>query len=72
MATIKPFSALRPQPDVAAQLASRPYDVLNSQEARNEAPVIPFHFYISPNRRLTYRKIQTYTIRRFMKKQKKI
>jgi uncharacterized protein (DUF1015 family) len=37
MAIIKPFSALRPQPDVAAQLASRPYDVLNSEEARKEA-----------------------------------
>ncbi|HUM97251.1 MAG TPA: DUF1015 family protein [Chitinophagaceae bacterium] len=44
MATIKPFSALRPQPDVAAQLASRPYDVLNSQEARNEAAGNPVSF----------------------------
>ena len=37
MANIKPFSALRPQSELAATVASRPYDVLNSQEARLEA-----------------------------------
>ena len=37
MAIIKPFKALRPQPEQAAQVASRPYDVLNSEEARAEA-----------------------------------
>jgi uncharacterized protein (DUF1015 family) len=36
MATIQPFSALRPQAELAAQVASRPYDVLNSLEARSE------------------------------------
>ena len=30
MAEIRPFNALRPIPEQAAQLASRPYDVLNS------------------------------------------
>src|ERR1043166_8451488 len=37
MATIKPFKALRPHNEYAAQVASRPYDVLNSTEARKEA-----------------------------------
>ncbi len=37
MATIKPFKALRPYKEYAAQLASRPYDVLSSEEARKEA-----------------------------------
>jgi uncharacterized protein (DUF1015 family) len=37
MATIKPFRALRPHNEYAAQVASRPYDVLNSDEARKEA-----------------------------------
>src|SRR5687768_8685624 len=37
MAEIRPFNALRPQPEQAAALASRPYDVLNSEEARTEA-----------------------------------
>ncbi len=34
---IKPFKALRPQAQLAKQVASRPYDVLNSAEAKIEA-----------------------------------
>lgn len=34
MAIIKPFKALRPQPQLAKQVASLPYDVLNSVEAK--------------------------------------
>ena len=37
MTLIKPFKALRPQPQFAKQVASRPYDVLNSAEAKIEA-----------------------------------
>ncbi len=37
MAIIKPFKALRPQPQLAKQVASKPYDVLNSAEAKKEA-----------------------------------
>jgi uncharacterized protein (DUF1015 family) len=37
MAVIKPFKALRPKEELAKQVASRPYDVLNSQEAKAEA-----------------------------------
>lgn len=37
MANIKPFKALRPHNEYAAQVASKPYDVLNSAEARKEA-----------------------------------
>jgi uncharacterized protein (DUF1015 family) len=37
MAEIRPFKALRPHNEYAAQVASRPYDVLNSEEARKEA-----------------------------------
>lgn len=37
MVTIAPFKALRPQPQFAKQVASRPYDVLNSREAKREA-----------------------------------
>ena len=44
MATIKPFKALRPQQQLAEQVASRPYDVLNSEEARVEAEGNPFSF----------------------------
>lgn len=44
MASIKPFSALRPKPELADRVASRPYDVLNSEEARTEAKDNPFSF----------------------------
>ena len=37
MAQLKAFKGLRPPKEIAAQLASRPYDVLNSEEAREEA-----------------------------------
>ncbi|MES1217253.1 MAG: DUF1015 family protein [Bacteroidota bacterium] len=44
MATIAPFKALRPQTDKAPQVASKPYDVLNSEEARAEAKDNPYSF----------------------------
>ncbi len=34
MSDIRPFRALRPRPELAARLASPPYDVLSSEEAR--------------------------------------
>ncbi|MCB1182395.1 DUF1015 domain-containing protein [bacterium] len=37
MADIRPFAAFRPRPDVAVRVASPPYDVLNSDEARTMA-----------------------------------
>lgn len=37
MAIIKPFKGIRPPQDLVEQVASRPYDVLNSEEARIEA-----------------------------------
>lgn len=37
MAILKPFKGLRPPVQIAKDLASRPYDVLNSDEAREEA-----------------------------------
>ena len=37
MSRVKAFRGLRPPVEIAAQLASRPYDVMNSAEARVEA-----------------------------------
>ncbi len=37
MAILKAFKGLRPPQKIAMELASRPYDVLNSEEAREEA-----------------------------------
>lgn len=44
MAIIKPFKALRPHAQLAKQVASRPYDVLNSAEAKIEAQGNPNSF----------------------------
>lgn len=37
MATVKPFRGIRPPRNLVEEVASRPYDVLNSEEAREEA-----------------------------------
>lgn len=37
MAKIKPFRGIRPPRELVEEVASRPYDVLNSEEARTEA-----------------------------------
>ena len=39
---IKPFRGIRPPKDLAKQVSSRPYDVLNSEEARKEAEGNPY------------------------------
>src|ERR1700709_1150513 len=48
MATIKPFAALRPRPELAAQICELPYDVMSSAEARHMADGNPLSFlYVS-------------------------
>ena len=37
MATILPFRALRPRPELASQVAAPPYDVVSLEEARQLA-----------------------------------
>ncbi|MBQ2482573.1 MAG: DUF1015 domain-containing protein [Bacteroidales bacterium] len=37
MVKVKPFAAIRPPKEIVKEVASRPYDVLNSQEAKAEA-----------------------------------
>jgi uncharacterized protein (DUF1015 family) len=44
MATIRPFNALRPAADHAAEVAAVPYDVVNTKEARALASGNPFSF----------------------------
>jgi uncharacterized protein (DUF1015 family) len=45
MATVKAFRGFRPQGDLVAKIASRPYDVLSSEEALAEAMGNPYSFY---------------------------
>lgn len=44
MPVLKPFKGFRPKPELASKIASRPYDVLNSEEARVEAKGNPYSF----------------------------
>lgn len=44
MATLKPFAALRPKPELASQICELPYDVMNSHEARVLAEGNPYSF----------------------------
>lgn len=44
MTKIAPFRALRPKVELAPAIASRPYDVLNSEEARQETSGNPHSF----------------------------
>jgi len=44
MASIRPFRALRPAPDVAAAVSSVPYDVVSTEEARELAAGDPLSF----------------------------
>jgi uncharacterized protein (DUF1015 family) len=44
MATLKPFPALRPKPELAAQICELPYDVMSSDEARTMAAGNPLSF----------------------------
>ena len=45
MAKVKPFRGIRPPRELVTQVASRPYDVLNSEEARVEAEGNPKSLY---------------------------
>jgi len=44
MAIYRPFKAFRPKPEFAAEVAAKPYDVLNSEEARQEVKGHPLSF----------------------------
>lgn len=44
MATIKPFAALRPKPELASRICELPYDVMSSEEARELAAGNPLSF----------------------------
>lgn len=44
MISIRPFKGLRPRKDVVDKVAAKPYDVLNSAEAKEETKDNPFSF----------------------------
>ncbi len=44
MAKIRPFIGYRPRPDLVEKVASRPYDVMSREEAREDAEENPYSF----------------------------
>ena len=44
MATVEPFAAMRPRPELAGRICELPYDVMSSEEARRIAAGNPFSF----------------------------
>ena len=44
MAKVRPFKAVRPTPALADKVAALPYDVMNSQEAREMVKGKPYSF----------------------------
>lgn len=44
MPVFRPFKSFRPLPEYASKVASKPYDVLSSEEAREEAKDNPYSF----------------------------
>jgi uncharacterized protein (DUF1015 family) len=44
MASLKPFAALRPKPELASRICELPYDVMSSEEARQIAAGNPLSF----------------------------
>ena len=42
MAIFRPFKALRPPKELAPKVAAKPYDVINTEEARKEAEGNPY------------------------------
>lgn len=72
MAIIKPFKGIRPPQNLVEQVASRPYDVLNSEEAREEAAGNENLFTTLSSRKLIFRRAPTSTMTVCMPKLQRI
>lgn len=72
MAIIKPFKGIRPPQALIEQVASRPYDVLNSEEARKEAEGNEKSLYHIIKPEIDFRWVLMSTMKLFIKKQQRI
>ena len=68
MAIIKPFKGIRPPQDLVEQVASRPYDVLNSAEARAEAEGNEKSLYHIINREIDFPSVRMSMTKRVYQK----
>jgi uncharacterized protein (DUF1015 family) len=64
---VKPFKGVRPPKEWVKEVASRPYDVLNSEEARKEAEGKENHSITLSNRKSIFLKEKTNMMPMFMK-----
>lgn len=62
MAIVKPFRGIRPPQEWVEQVVSRPYDVLNSEEARQEAAGNEKSLYHIIKPEIDFRRVLTSTI----------
>lgn len=69
MATIKPFKGIRPPQNLVEKVASRPYDVLNSEEARAEAEGNEMSLYHIIKPEIDFLSVQMNMILVFIKRQ---
>ena len=68
MAKVKPFSGIRPPKELVERVESRPYDVLNSEEARAEAGDNEMSLYHIIKPEIDFPKEQANTTREYMKR----
>ena len=74
MVKIKPFKGIRPPKELVEEVASRPYDVLNSEEARKEAEGNEkslYHIITSLSLKSIFPKVQTNMTRVCMKRRRR-
>ncbi|MFP4370394.1 MAG: DUF1015 family protein [Candidatus Kapaibacterium sp.] len=71
MAVFKPFKAYRHRPEEAGKIAAKPYNVLNSEEAREEVKGNPLSFLHVGKPEIDLDPSGRYMTQKYMKKVKK-
>ena len=72
MATIRPFMAIRPASNYAAKVAALPYDVMNSEEAREMVKDKPWSFLHVDKAEVDLPWAQIFTAMKYIRRQRKI
>lgn len=67
MSIIRPFKGIRPRADLASAIAALPYDVYNSEEAREIVAAEPKSFFRSTEPRRFFQKAQIHTAKQYIK-----
>lgn len=67
MSIIRPFKGIRPRADLASAIAALPYDVYNSEEAREIVLPNRSLFFRSTEPRRFFQKAQIHTAKQYIK-----